>query len=188
MPRLSPLGGHWNSALLYDAIRGRQYLLRVTAIRPNSAFLFFKYSYILVLYRTLYIVPSILLSGIDIFTIKGGRRIRAAGCPLYSAPEKVNIFSRGWRRTSHPQETPSEIPCRLGIPERGGFRGIDIVGAVPLKNRTRSYAGRGMPQDYAHRVVTKTQAKFVQSNSPRSTKELNSVSENNPRKSFRPKV
>jgi hypothetical protein len=63
------------------------------------------------------------LSGIEIFTIKGGRRIRATGCPLYSSPERVSVFSRGWRRTSHPQETPSENTSLAGHSRTRRFHG-----------------------------------------------------------------
>ncbi len=41
--------------------------LHVMAIRSSSAFLFFKYSYILFLYTTPYIAYSVLLSGVYIF-------------------------------------------------------------------------------------------------------------------------
>src|SRR5207302_3646763 len=61
--------------------------LWVMAIRSESAFLFFKY-YTLFLYTTPYIAYSILLSGIYIFALKAGRKIRAGKLPLYPAPRK----------------------------------------------------------------------------------------------------
>src|SRR5258705_12111321 len=85
-PRLSALGGHGNGAVLQGAIPGRQYLLRVMAIRSASSFLFFKYSYTLFLYTTPYIAYSILFSGIYIFALKASRKIRAGKLPLYPAP------------------------------------------------------------------------------------------------------
>src|ERR1700730_9709699 len=62
--------------------------LRVMAIRSASAFLFFKYSSTLFLYTTPYIAYSILLSGIYIFALKAGRKIRAGKLPVYPAPRK----------------------------------------------------------------------------------------------------
>jgi hypothetical protein len=56
--------------------------LRIMAIRSASAFLFFKYSYTFFLYTTPYIAYSILLSGVYIFALKAGRKIRAGKLPL----------------------------------------------------------------------------------------------------------
>jgi hypothetical protein len=66
----------------------------------------------------------------------------------------------------HPprKQVPSETPRWLVIPERDPFTGIPIVGAVPLKNRNRSYAGSALPKDYERRTVTKAQAQLIQSN------------------------
>jgi hypothetical protein len=66
--------------------------LRVIAIRSASAFLFFKYSYTLFLDTTPYIAYSILLSGIYIFALKAGRKIRAGKLPLYPNPRKGQNF------------------------------------------------------------------------------------------------
>ncbi len=90
-------------------------------------------------------------------------------------PEKGRTFSRGWRGTSIRKRMPSETPRWLVIPERDLFTGIAIVGAVPLKNRNRSYAGSAFPEDYARRTVTKAQAQLIQSNCPRATKNWNAV-------------
>ena len=72
--------------------------LRVMAIRSAPAFLFFKYSYTLFLYTTPYIAYSILLSGIYIFALKAGRKIRAGKLPLYPAPGKGQDFLSWWAR------------------------------------------------------------------------------------------
>ena len=90
-------------------------------------------------------------------------------------PEKGRTFSRGWRGTSIRKQMPSETPRWLVIPERDLFTGIAIVGAVPLKNRNRSYAGSALPEDYARRTVTKAQAQLTQSNCPSATENLNAV-------------
>ena len=150
--------------------------LRVMAIRSASAFLFLKYSYTLFLYTTPYLVYSILLSGVYIFALKTGRRIRAGKLPLYSDPRKRTELSLVVGEVHHPRkQVPSETPRWLVIPERGLFTGIAIVGAVPLKNRNRSYAGSALPEDYARRTVTKAQAQLIQSNCPSATKNLNAV-------------
>jgi hypothetical protein len=105
--------------------------LRVMAIRSESAFLFLKYSYTLFLYTTPYLVYSILLSGVYIFALKTGRRIRAGKLPLYSDPRKRTELSLVVGEVHHPRkQVPSETPRWLVIPERGLFTGIAIVGAV----------------------------------------------------------
>ena len=105
--------------------------LRVMAIRSSSAFLFLKYSYTLFLYTTPYLVYSILLSGVYIFALKTGRRIRAGKLPLYSDPRKRTELSLVVGEVHHPRkQVPSETPRWLVIPERGLFTGIAIVGAV----------------------------------------------------------
>ena len=105
--------------------------LRVVAIRSASAFLFFKYSYTLFLYTTPYIAYSILFSGVYIFALKAGRRIRAGRLPLYSDPRKRAELSLVLGEVHHPRkQIPSEVPHWLAIPERGLFTGIAIVGAV----------------------------------------------------------
>ena len=105
--------------------------LRVMAIRSASAFLFFKYSYTFFLYTTPYLAYSILLSGIYIFALKAGRKIRAGKLPLYPNPRKRAELSIEVGEVHHPRkQTPSETPRWLVIPERGLFTGIAIVGAV----------------------------------------------------------
>ena len=101
------------------------------AIRSSSAFLFFKYSYILFLYTTPYIVYSVLLSGVYIFALKATRKIRAGKLPLYPDPAKRTELSLVVGELHHPRkQMPSETPHWLVIPERGLFTGIAIVGAV----------------------------------------------------------
>ncbi len=74
---------------------------------------------------------SILLSGVYIFALKTGRRIRAGKLPLYSDPRKRTELSLVVGEVHHPRkQVPSETPRWLVIPERGLFTGIAIVGAV----------------------------------------------------------
>jgi hypothetical protein len=105
--------------------------LHVMAIRSAYAFLFFKYSYILFLYTTPYIVFSVVLSGVYIFALKAGRKIRAGRLPLYSDPRKRPELSLVVGEVHDPRkQLPSETPRWLALPERGLFTGIAIVGAV----------------------------------------------------------
>src|SRR5882724_107102 len=105
--------------------------LHVMAIRSSSAFLFFKYSYILFLYTTPYIAYSVLLSGVYIFALKATRKIRTGKLPLYPDPAKRTELSLIVGELHHPRtQMPSETPHWLVIPERGLFTGIAIVGAV----------------------------------------------------------
>src|ERR1700681_362309 len=85
--------------------------LHVMAIRSSSAFLFFKYSYILFLYTTPYIAYSFLFSGIYIFALKATRKIRAGKLPLYPEPTKRTELSLvvGELHDSRKQ-VPSEAP------------------------------------------------------------------------------
>src|SRR2546430_8844516 len=102
--------------------------LRVMAIRSESAFLFFKYSYTLFLYTTPYIAFSILFSGIYIFALKASRKIRAGKLPLYPAPQKRTELSLVVGEVHHPRkQKPSETPRCLVIPEQGFFAGIAVV-------------------------------------------------------------
>ena len=105
--------------------------LRVMAIRSATSFLFSKYSYTLFLDTTPYIAYSILLSGIYIFALKAGHKIRAGKLPLYPAPRKRTGLSLVVGEVHHPRkQIPSETPRWRLIPERGLFTGIAIVGAV----------------------------------------------------------
>src|SRR6266480_4735455 len=105
--------------------------LRVMAIRSESAFLFFKYSYTLFLYRTPYIAYSILLSAIYIFALKAGRKIRAGKLPLYPAPRKRTELSLVVGEVHHPRkQRPSETPRWIVTPQRRPNTRIAIVGAL----------------------------------------------------------
>jgi hypothetical protein len=105
--------------------------LQVIALRAHYAFLFFKYSYTLFLYTTPYILFSVLLSGVYIFALKAGRKIRAGRLPLYPDAPKRAELSLVLGEVHHPRkQIASETPHWLVIPERGLFTGIAIVGAV----------------------------------------------------------
>jgi hypothetical protein len=110
------------------------------AIRSEPAFLFFQYSYTFFLYTTPYIVYSILLSGLYIFALKTGRKIRAGKLPIYSDPRKRRELSLVLGEVHHPRkQMPSETPRWLVIPERGLFTGIAIVAVGSGKTASCMY-------------------------------------------------
>ena len=92
--------------------------LRVMAIRSAPAFLFFKYSYTLFLYTTPYIAYSILLSGIYIFALKAGRKIRAGKLPLNPAPRKRADLSLVVGEAHHPPVSKGLRKRRAGWSSR----------------------------------------------------------------------
>src|SRR3974390_539453 len=105
--------------------------VQVMALRAHYAFLFFKYSYTLFLYTTPYILFSVLLSGVYIFALKAGSKIRAGRLPPYAEPRKRTELSLVLGEVHHPRkQIPSETPHWLVFPERGLFTVIAIVGAV----------------------------------------------------------
>jgi hypothetical protein len=109
--------------------------LRVIAIRSAPAFLFSKYSYTLFLDTTPYIAYSILLSGIYIFALKAGRKIRAGKLLLYPNPRKKTELSLVVGEAHHARnQIPSKTPRWLGIPERELFHGHSDRGCGRLWN------------------------------------------------------
>ena len=155
--------------------------LRVMAIRSASVFIF--YSYTLFLYTTPYIAYSILLSGIYIFALITGRRIRAGKLPLYPNPRKRTELSLVVGEVHHSRkQRPSETPRWLVIPERELFTGIAIVGPVGsgkpancmypfaeqiLAYRDEDYCGadKDDPIYYARHTVMKAQAELQRNSS-----------------------
>src|ERR1700676_5441071 len=105
--------------------------LQVMAQRSPSIFYFIKYSYTLFLFSTPYIGYSIGLSGIYIFSLKAGRRIRAGRLPLFPDPRKRDDLFLVLGEVHNPRKhVPAENPQWLVIPERGLFTGIAILGAI----------------------------------------------------------
>jgi len=90
------------------------------AIRSAPTFLFFKYSYTLFLYTTPYIAYSILLSGIYIFALEAGRKIRQANCFFILTPGK-GTFSRGGQGTPRPESNTLENAALAGHPGTRAF-------------------------------------------------------------------
>src|ERR1700738_4513109 len=105
--------------------------LQVMALRSPSIFFFVKYSYTLFLFSTPYIGYSIVLSGVYIFTLKAGRRIRAGRLPLFPEPHKRDELFLVLGEVHNPRkQAPAENPQWLVLPGRGLFTGIAILGAI----------------------------------------------------------
>jgi hypothetical protein len=91
----------------------------------------FKYTYILLLYTTPYIVYSILFSGLYIFALKIPQRIRPGRLPAYPDLRKRTALSLVIGEIHNPRKPiPAKDPYWLIIPERGLFTGIAIFGAI----------------------------------------------------------
>jgi len=94
-------------------------------IRAASAYVFFKDSYTLFLYTTLYIVYSVLLGALYIFVLKTTCKTQAGKLTLYPDPAKRTELSLIVGELHHPRtQMSSETPHRLVIPKRGLFTGI----------------------------------------------------------------
>src|ERR1700675_4535663 len=105
--------------------------LQVMAQRSPSIFYFVKYSYTLFLFSTPYIGYSMVLSGVYIFSLKAGRRIRSGRFPLFPDPRKRDELFLVLGEVHNPRkQVPAENPQWLVIPERGLFTGIAILGAI----------------------------------------------------------
>src|SRR5271170_3601936 len=105
--------------------------LQVMAQRSPSIFYFVKYSYTLFLFSTPYIGYSIALSGVYIFPLEAGRRIRAGRLPLFpDSRNRDELFVVLGEVHNPRKQVPAENPQWLVIPERGLFTGIAILGAI----------------------------------------------------------
>src|SRR6476661_321207 len=94
--------------------------LELLFLRARLVFFGAKFSYVLFLYTTPYIVYSILLSGLYIVAIKIPVRLRPGRLPAYSIPRDRDNLSLviGEIHKGH-VPGPSEHPAWLSIPERG---------------------------------------------------------------------
>src|SRR6267143_915038 len=91
----------------------------------------FKYTYVLFLYTTPYIVYSILFSGLYIFALKIPKRLRPGRLPAYPDPRKRTALSLSIGEIHNPRKPiPAKDPYWLITPERGLFTGIAIFGAT----------------------------------------------------------
>lgn len=105
--------------------------LQLMAVNAPAVFASVKYSYLVMLFTTPYIVFSILLSGLYIFTLKAKRRVVPSRLPLYPAPRLRKSLFLVLGEVHNPRKpVPTEHPKWLVVPERGLFTGIAILGAV----------------------------------------------------------
>ena len=105
--------------------------LRVIALRAPLVYRGALYSYTAMLFTTPYILYSILLSGLYIFTLRAGRRAKPAHLPPYPDPRlRRDLFLVLGEVHNRRKPVPSEKPNWLLIPERGLYTGIAIFGAV----------------------------------------------------------
>src|SRR6202142_1408210 len=105
--------------------------LRLIAVKAPLVYSGAKYSYTVMLFTTPYIILSILLSGLYIFTLKIRKRVSPARLPAYPDPQHRNNLFLVVGEVHNPRKpTPAENPRWLTIPERGLYTGIAILGAV----------------------------------------------------------
>src|SRR5580704_9003832 len=105
--------------------------LRLIAVKAPLVYSGAKYSYTVMLFTTPYIILSILLSGLYIFTLKIRKRVSPARLPAYpDARHRDNLFLVVGEVHDPRKPVPAENPHWLTIPERGLYTGIAILGAV----------------------------------------------------------
>ena len=106
-------------------------LLRLIAVKAPLVYSGAKYSYIAMLFTTPYIILSIVLSGLYIFTLKIRKRVSPARLPAYpDAQHRDKLFLVVGEVHDPRKPVPAENPHWLTIPERGLYTGIAILGAV----------------------------------------------------------
>ena len=105
--------------------------LRAIAFRAPHVYQAACYSYTVMLFTTPLILFSILLSGLDIFTLRPSRRAKLARLPLYPDPRLRQNLALVVGEIHNPRKpVPAPNPQWLTIPERGLYTGIAIFGAI----------------------------------------------------------
>ncbi len=105
--------------------------LRLIAVRAPLVYSGAKHSYIAMLFTTPYIILSILLSGLYIFTLKIRKEVNPARLPAYPAAQhRDELFLVVGEVHDQRKPVPAENPHWLTIPERGLYTGVAILGAV----------------------------------------------------------
>jgi hypothetical protein len=107
------------------------FFLELLFLWARPVFLGLKYSYIVFLYTTPYIVYSVLFSGIYIFALKIPQKIHPGRLPPYPDPrQRKNLFLVLGEVHNARTPGPSAIPRWLTVPERGLFTGVAVLGAI----------------------------------------------------------
>ena len=105
--------------------------LRLIAVRAPLVYSGAKYTYTVMLFTTPYIILSILLSGLYIFTLKIRKQVSPARLPAYpDAQHREKLLLVVGEVHDQRKPVPAENPHWLTIPERGLYTGIAILGAV----------------------------------------------------------
>ncbi len=105
--------------------------LRLIAVKAPLVYSSAKYSYTAMLFTTPYIILSILLSGLYIFTLKIRKQVSPTRLPAYPAAQhRDELFLVVGEVHDQRKPVPAENPRWLTIPERGLYTGIAILGAV----------------------------------------------------------
>jgi hypothetical protein len=105
--------------------------LELIFLRAHPVFLAFKYSYLISLYTTPWILYSILLSGTYIFALRFPGKTHPGNLPPYPEPRRrQDLFVVIGEIHNAQTPGPSPRPRWLAIPERGLFTGIAIFGAI----------------------------------------------------------
>jgi hypothetical protein len=105
--------------------------LRLIAVKTPIVYSGAKYSYTAMLFTTPYIILSILLSSLYIFTLKIRKQVSPARLPAYpDAQHRDKLFLVIGEVHDPRKPVPAENPHWLTIPERGLYTGIAILGAV----------------------------------------------------------
>ncbi len=105
--------------------------LRLIAVKAPLVYSGAKCTYTVMLFTTPYIILSILLSGLYIFTLKIRRRVSPNRLPVYPhAHQRDKLFLVVGEVHDPRKPIPAENPHWLTIPERGLYTGIAILGAV----------------------------------------------------------
>jgi len=105
--------------------------LELLLLFARPVFLGFKYSYILFLYTTPYIIYSVLLSELYILAARLPQKVRPGLLPPYPDPKnRQDLFLVIGEIHNLRQPGPSSSPSWLVVPERGLLTGLAIFGAV----------------------------------------------------------
>ena len=108
-----------------------QLFLQLIAVRAPHAFQSFRWLYNVCLFTTPYIGFLGMLSALYVGTLKFRPRVIAGQLPPYPDPRKREELFVVLGEVHDPRRPgPSETPSWLGLPERGLFTGIAILGAV----------------------------------------------------------
>lgn len=105
--------------------------LRAIAFRAPQVYQAAFYAYTAMLFTTPFILFSVFLSGLYIFTLRPGLRSKLARLSFYPDPRLRQSLSLVIGEVHNPRKpVPSANPQWLTIPERGLYTGIAIFGAI----------------------------------------------------------